>query len=87
MNILTSSLSSALYSQDSLRKNDILLSSSIQRLASGTRLNSAADDAAGVSIALNNPYARNGSHRLQRYHHRRYKTKITKGSGSLSRHN
>ena len=53
MNILTSSLTSALYSQDSLRKNDILLSTSIQRLASGTRLNSAADDAAGVSVALN----------------------------------
>ena len=53
MNILTSSLTSALYSQDSLRKNDILQSSSIQRLASGTRLNSAADDAAGVSVALN----------------------------------
>ena len=42
---------SSLVAQGSLKANDVKLSTAMQRLSTGLRINSAADDAAGLAIS------------------------------------
>lgn len=59
--INTNSLS--LITQNNINKNQSALSSSIERLSSGLRINSAKDDAAGQAITNRVPW--NDAHRLR----------------------
>ena len=65
--INTNSLS--LITQNNINKNQSALSSSIERLSSGLRINSAKDDAAGQAIAKEGANKRGNSSRLTQSFH------------------
>ena len=50
---------SSLVARDAIQRNDRAMSSAMERLSTGSRINSAKDDAAGLAIA--------GAHELDRW--------------------
>jgi len=53
MSLIINSNPSALFAQDALRSNHTRQATAMERLATGTRINSASDDAAGLAISQN----------------------------------